>query len=258
MQNQGTICGRKSLIVDLKDIFALQDEITKEIIISLQVNLTEGEQARIRAKGANNLNAYLKSLEAKKLLTRWNIEDNHKARQLYTEAIELDPNYSISYCGLAITHIMDVWLGSTKSNNDSLAKATELVQKALSLDSYSGYAHRQLGSIYYQKKQYEKGILEFEKAVELEPNYADGFASLARSLDLVGRTEEAILIHRTAMYRNSQNYNEALIWAKKAVERAPNNFFARMNLCSVYSLLGSDGKFKTLRWISQDISQEKR
>jgi adenylate cyclase len=134
--------------LDLKDIFALQDEITKEIIISLQVNLTEGEQARIRAKGANNLNAYLKSLEAKKLLTRWNIEDNHKARQLYTEAIELDPNYSISYCGLAITHIMDVWLGSTKSNNDSLAKATELVQKALSLDSYSGYAHRQLGSIY--------------------------------------------------------------------------------------------------------------
>jgi adenylate cyclase len=116
---------------DLKDIFALQDEITKEIIISLQVNLTEGEQARIRAKGANNLNAYLKSLEAKKLLTRWNIEDNHKARQLYTEAIELDPNYSISYCGLAITHIMDVWLGSTKSNNDSLAKATELVQKAV-------------------------------------------------------------------------------------------------------------------------------
>jgi adenylate cyclase len=240
---------------DLKDIFALQDEITKEIIISLQVNLTEGEQARIRAKGANNLDAYLKSLEAKELVTRWNIEDNHKARQLYTEALELDPNYSISYCGLAITHIMDVWLGSTKSKKDSLFKATELVQKALSLDNYSGYAHRQLGSIYYQKKQYEKGILEFEKAVELEPNYADGFASLARSLDLVGRTEEAIqmsnkamrlnpippdmyIIHRTAMYRNNQNYEEALIWAKKAVERAPNNFFARMNLCSVYSLLG--------------------
>jgi adenylate cyclase len=240
---------------DLKDIFALQDEITKEIIISLQVNLTEGEQARIRAKGANNLDAYLKSLEAKELVTRWNIEDNHKARQLYTKALELDPNYSISYCGLAITHIMDVWLGSTKSKKDSLFKATELVQKALSLDNYSGYAHRQLGSIYYQKKQYEKGILEFEKAVELEPNYADGFASLARSLDLVGRTEEAIqmsnkamrlnpippdmyIIHRTAMYRNNQNYEEALIWAKKAVERAPNNFFARMNLCSVYSLLG--------------------
>ena len=46
------------------------------------------------------------------------------------------------------------------------------------------------------------------------------------------------IIHRTAMYRNNQNYEEALIWAKKAVERAPNNFFARMNLCSVYSLLG--------------------
>ena len=37
---------------------------------------------------------------------------------------------------------------------------------------------------------------------------------------------------------NNQNYDEALIWAKKAVERAPNNFFAHINLCSVYSLLG--------------------
>ena len=40
------------------------------------------------------------------------------------------------------------------------------------------------------------------------------------------------------MYRNIQNYNEALMWAKEAVKRAPNNFFARINLCSVYSLLG--------------------
>jgi adenylate cyclase len=46
------------------------------------------------------------------------------------------------------------------------------------------------------------------------------------------------IVHRTAMYRNNQNYDEALIWAKKAVERAPNNFFAHINLCSVYSLLG--------------------
>ncbi len=237
---------------DLKDIFALQDEIKRNHNI-IAVNLTEESKHEFLQR-RNNLDAYLKSLEARELVTRWNIEDNHKARQLYIEALELDPNYSISYCGLAITHIMDVWLGSTKSNKDSLFKATELAQKALSLDNYSGYAHRQ-PRIFIIRKSNKKGRLEFEKAVELEPNYADGFASLARSLDLVGRTEEAIqmsnkamrlnpilpdmyIIHRTAMYRNNQNYNEALIWAKKAVERAPNNFFARMNLCSVYSLLG--------------------
>jgi len=240
---------------DLKDIFSLQDEITKEIITALQVNLTEGEQAAIRAKGTNNLEAYLKTLEARELVMRWNIEDNYKARQLYNEALKLDPNYAITYCGLAITHIMDLWLGSTKSKKDSIAKATELIKKALSLDNYSGQAFRLLGNIYYFENQYDEGILELEKAVELVPNGADGFAQLARGLDLVGRTEEAIqmsdkamrlnpippdwyIVTRTAMYRNNQNYEEALKWAKKAVERAPNNFFAHINLCSVYSLLG--------------------
>jgi adenylate cyclase len=240
---------------DLEDIFALQDEITKEIITALQVNLTEGEQARIRAKGANNLEAYLKTLEARELVMRWNIEDNYKARQLFNEALKLDPNYAITYCGLVITHIMDLWIGSTESKKDSITKAKELIKKALSLDNYSGQAFRLLGNIHYFENQYDEGILELEKAVELEPNGADAFASLARGLDLVGRTEEAIqmsnkamrlnpippdwyIVTRTAMYRNIQNYDEALIWAKKAVERAPNNFFAHINLCSVYSLLG--------------------
>jgi adenylate cyclase len=240
---------------DLNDIFALQDEITKEITTALQVKLTEGEQARIRAKGTDSLEAYLKVLEARELNMRWNIEDNHKARQLLEEALELDPHYALTYLGLAATHIVDVYLGSSKSKKDSIAKATELSKKVLSLDNSSGYAHRLLGSINYLTKQYENGIREFERAVELHPNGADTLALLARGLDLIGKTEEAIqmsnkamrlnpippdwyIVFRTAMYRNIQNSDEALIWAKKAVERAPNNFFARINLCSVYSLLG--------------------
>ena len=239
----------------LKDIFVLQDEITKEVITALQVKLTDGEQARIRAKGTDNLKAYLNVLEARELYNHWNIEDNHKARQLLKEALELDPNYALTYFGLATTHIMDVYLGSTKSKKDSVAKATELSKKVLSLDNSSGYAHRLLGSINYLEKQYENGIRALEKAVELHPNGADTHALLARGLDLIVKTEEAIqmsnramrlnpippdwyIVFRTAMYRNIQNYDEALIWAKKAVKRAPNNFFARINLCSVYSLLG--------------------
>jgi len=72
---------------------------------------------------------------------------------------------------------------------------------------------------------------------------------------LVGKTEEAILlskkamrlnpfppiwyqIQRTAMHRNIKDYKEALAWAEKTAKRQPQNFFARINLCSVYSLLG--------------------
>jgi hypothetical protein len=81
----------------LKDIFALQDEITKKIITALQVKMTEGEQAGIHARGTDNLEAYLKVLQARDLARHQNIEDNLKARQILREALELDPHYAPAY-----------------------------------------------------------------------------------------------------------------------------------------------------------------
>ncbi|MFH1932236.1 MAG: tetratricopeptide repeat protein [Pseudomonadota bacterium] len=71
---------------DLKDIFALQDEITMKIISAMQVELTEGEQAQMAAGGTANLDVYLKVLEARDLARHQNIEDNLKARQILKEA----------------------------------------------------------------------------------------------------------------------------------------------------------------------------
>ncbi len=238
-----------------KDIFALQDEITKRIISELQVELTDGEQARVRAKGTDNLKAYLIMLEARKFYRRLNIEDNFKARQLLEEAIEIDPHYAEPYFLLAGTHFMETYLGSTKSPKDSIRKAIELSNKGLSLDNSLGDAYALLGNIYIRKKQYEKGLQQLEKATELYPNGADAHAFLAWGLAYADKSEEAILIskkamrlnpippswyllHRTMMYRNIGNYNEALAWAEKTVKKEPKNFFGRINLCSVYSLTG--------------------
>jgi adenylate cyclase len=79
---------------NLKDIFAVQDEITKKIITAMQVKLTEGEQARTVAKGTNSLEAYLKCLQANDYLNRTNIENNALAKRLADEAINLDPEYA--------------------------------------------------------------------------------------------------------------------------------------------------------------------
>ncbi|MHC4677026.1 MAG: adenylate/guanylate cyclase domain-containing protein, partial [Planctomycetota bacterium] len=119
---------------DLKDIFALQDEITMKIMTALQVKLTEGEQARLVGKGTANLQAYEKVLQGREHITRLNIEGNVQARDLFEEAITLDPEYSIAYAALAQTHLLDVWLGLSKSPDKSIEKSAELVQKALALD----------------------------------------------------------------------------------------------------------------------------
>ena len=101
---------------DLKDIFAIQDEITMKIITALQVKLTEGEQVRTASKGTNNLEAYLKCLQANELLHRLNIESIALAKQLTEEAIALDPEYAWAYYNLGRNHTGEVWLGVNPLN----------------------------------------------------------------------------------------------------------------------------------------------
>jgi adenylate cyclase len=240
---------------DLKDIFALQDEITKKIITALQVKLTEGEQATIHARGTRSLEVYLKVLQGRDLARHQNIEDNLKARQILEEALELDPNYAPTYRWLGGTHLMDVWLGSTKSPRDSLRRAVELSKKGLSIDNSLGDSHGLLGSIYVLTKQYEKGLPELRKAADLDPNGADAHAHLAMGLLFMDKSEEGILISKKAIrlnpmapswylhnlagiYRNIRNYEEALKWAEKAVKQEPKNILSRLVLCSIYSLMG--------------------
>jgi len=86
----------------LKDILAIQDEIAKKIIIALQVKLTEGEQAIVYGKGTNNLEAYLKIVEANWLLHQSTKEGVIKARLLAEEAISLDSNYALAHNTLVV------------------------------------------------------------------------------------------------------------------------------------------------------------
>jgi len=107
---------------DLKDIFALQDEITMKIINALQVKLTEGEHARLWWKGTDNLQAYLKSLQAREFYLTQSREDNDLARRTAEEAIALDPEYAPPYHVLSITHLMDILFRTTKSREQSMKR----------------------------------------------------------------------------------------------------------------------------------------
>ena len=96
-----------------------------------------------------------------------NPDDNQKAKRIFEEAIGLDPNYAVAYRLLGSTHMMDVWLGTTRAPRESLRKAAELSRKALTLDESLGTAYAMLGHIYILMKDYDKGIEAGQKAVEL-------------------------------------------------------------------------------------------
>ncbi len=242
---------------DLKDIFALQDGITMKILIALQVKLTEGQQARLFGKGTKNLEAYAKLLQGREHSNRFNRESNVLARQMFKEAIALDPEYAMAYLNLSATHLMDLLYGSSRSPKRSLERAEELIQKALALDDSLAEAYSFLGRIYLTKKQHEKAIAEGERALALAPNSAFVHAALAFSLYYAGRHEEAILLLMKAIrlnpiprswylstlgsaYRLTGRYEEAIATYKKALHRAPGSLFAHLGLASAYSLLGRE------------------
>jgi TolB-like protein/Tfp pilus assembly protein PilF len=242
---------------DVKDIFAIQDEIAMKIITALQVKLTSGEMIHVLAKGAKNIDAFTKYLQAVDLWTRLTREANAQARKLLEEAIALDPEYPGPYIGLAKTYGMDVFLGGTESPAQSMAKAFELAQKAISLDNTNGAAYSVLSWLYATKRQYEKAIAESERAISLNPNSAESYMRLGLVLAYAGRAEEGIPYVQNALrlnpfpspnyfsnlaiiYCESGHYEKAIEAAKRALQSEPNTTFPYATLAISYIRLGRE------------------
>jgi len=242
---------------NLDDIFAVQDEITIRIITAMQVKLTEGEQAQAFAKGTNNLEAYLKSLEANELVSRINPDSNALGKQLAEEAIALDPEYSWAYYVLGRSHMIDVWVKTSKSPKESLGKAMGLWKKAIALDDTNTDAHGNLAFLYSMKGQHDKALAQAEKTVALNPNSAWAQFMVGKALFFAGRTEESIPEYKKALrldpipknnlfwslglsYAYMGQYKEAITWCEKAVRQEPDDLLARIMMTVVYSLSGRD------------------
>jgi adenylate cyclase len=242
---------------DLKDIFALQDDISMKIITALQVKLTEGEQAHLSAKRTDNIDAYLKCLEAREHLFRFNKDANILARQRAEEAIALDPGYSSAYAMLGKTHILDVWFKWSKSPKESMVRAFELAKKALALHESNDLAHRIFSNIYLLKRQHDKAIAECERAVVLAPNAADAIYQLGIILRFSGRAKEAIPMHERAIRLNPMppasyfyqlalsytfigEFEKAIAICKKALPKNPDDLVGRVTLATAYCSLGRE------------------
>ena len=184
---------------ELGDVFALQDEITMKVLTALQVKLTGGEQVRIAARNTDNIDAYLKLIQAAHHLRKTHQEGNIMARKLGEEAIALDPNFSNPYKLLAMTHLMDVWFGWSKSPRESFKKAVELAEQSLALDNTNANTVALVGHLSVMKRQHEKAIVEGERSIALEPNSANSYMLLATTLRFSGRAAEAIPLLKKAI-----------------------------------------------------------
>jgi adenylate cyclase len=183
----------------LQDIFDLQDEITHKIVVSMQVELTRGEQARVWHKSSRNLESLGLASKAIDLFERFTKEDNAKARDLFDRALQLDPMYAFAWTYLAWTHWMDATYRYSSSPSDSLAKAIELAKKSMAIDETQPDVHTLWSTIFLFQGQHDKAIEAGKKALELGPNNACNTAILAQIMYYAGKGIESIELMKKAM-----------------------------------------------------------
>jgi adenylate cyclase len=242
----------------LTDIFAVQDEITVNIVRAMQVKLTEGEQACEWLKhGSSNIEAYEKGMKGMEYFRFFSPEGNVRARQLFEECISLDPNYPGPHVMLGWTHLTDVMNGWSKSPEESINRALGYAQKAVSIDNTQADAYALLGNVYLFQRQFGKAIEEGEGAVVLNPNGADYHVWLAMILTSAGRPEEAVALVKKAIRLNPfppnwyflglgnvffvmGRYEEAAEAYQRAIQRSPDFLLVRIGLAACCGALGRE------------------
>jgi adenylate cyclase len=243
---------------NLKDLFALQDEITMKILTATRVKLTEGgvSSAALKYyKGKQGFDCYLKLMEAAKHIDRFTIEDINVARRLIEGAISMCPEIPVGYALLGQVYMQDAILGNTKSPRESLEKGEELVRKALSIDDSLPIAHFLLTGFYLARREHDKAIAEGERAVALDPGGSYAYFQYGSALLFACRPKEALPVLQKAvrLNPNAEAYNllffanalsttgrlkEAVSVYKKALQRAPDYIPAHLGLAGAYIRMG--------------------
>jgi len=242
---------------ELKEIFSLQDEITLKILRSLQVAIGEADRHTTAKKPPKSLDAYLKLLKGKALFSSSTWADNEKARQLYQEAVLLDPTYQPGYTLLARTYLREVWLGWSKGSKEPLHKALELAEKAMAMDPSDAGARALLSQLYLAQGLHEKAMAEAERAIALSGSLVDGYLALGMSQHFAGKYPEAVRTYQEAvrldpdtpaglLYRLGNSYlmmgqyKEAEARYRQALARNPRNIWVQLGLVALYSMSGNE------------------
>jgi adenylate cyclase len=195
---RGTQLWSENYDVAPKDIFSVQDDITRRIAGKLASRLTDLELAKAATKPPSSLEAYDFVLRGRDMYARVNRTANSQARMLFQRAIELDPNYAPAYVGLGRVELNGVLQGWTADPQGALQRVETLGRKAIEIDPASAGAHTLLGSAYVRFGDYDRALDEMQRAVKLNNSDPSAYAGLAGALLWSGDVDAAVKAFETA------------------------------------------------------------
>lgn len=232
------------------DIFEVQDEISCNVAEHLRPVLCAGKPAR---RSTENVAAYEAYLKGRYYMSQRTAESLMKAIQFFQQATEIDPNYAVAYCDLAVSYKLAVWYVPMPAS-EAVPKLQTAATKAIELDSSLAEAHGAMAEVYSFQWKWKESVTEHERSLALNAGYAPAHHGLGLGLALIGRKAEALahierareldplsLIINTDygwVYYLERRYDEAIAQYKQALELDPNFTLAHFDLALSYSALG--------------------
>jgi adenylate cyclase len=177
---------------ELKDIFAVQEEIVHTIVGKLAVKIEAAERKRVLHKRTESLEAYDYLLRGLELFQTRTCADFRKARQMFEKAIALDPDFASAYVGLGRTYQSQTSYGCTEFPSQALQRAKDLATKAINLDEFQSDAYALLGMVYTYSGRYDLAISQLNQAIEINPNDAYAHSYRGQVMLWSGRVDDAI------------------------------------------------------------------
>ena len=200
----------------VEDIFDIQDEITKEIVTALRVNLSNSEEALLLNRGTKNVEAWTHCVQAMEHFLKFNPADNAKTRELAEQATIFDADYALAWALLGLTYWYVARMAIDEDSASGMARSAELAEKALALDETNSWAlglgmlvQNLLGNI-------EQSLAIGKRLISLHPGSADSRAWYSYALFHSGLPQESISMAKDAMHLNPRHP----FWYKHNLARA--------------------------------------
>lgn len=195
---------------DVKDILSFQSNVAEQVMQGLQMKLGVAETRVLSKKPTENPEAHRLYLLGRYEFAKYTQAGWNNAIRYYEEALKLDPEFALAYCGLADNY---AYMGSVvMPEKEAVAKEREFAEKALALDPDLAEAHMSHALALISTFDWRNGLKEFDRALQLNPNLAFAYELQAWTVNGLGQ------------------FDEAIAKTKKAVELDPLNPFFQMSL----------------------------
>ncbi len=262
---------------ELEDIFAVQDEITQSVAAAIEPRLLAAEGLRSETRSPDDIDAWDLVMRALAKFWRATRTDNREAIELLQQAVERYPDYGPAHSMLAFALSLSGHIGWIPLD-DVRRLARPMARRAAGIDDADPWAHMSLGYLHVIDRQTDRAVAEFNRAIELNANFAEAYGFLGGALAQGGRSEEAIpelerairlsphdpynayFIHAIGFAHYLEGrYEQAVDWSRRSAQMRPEFISAQRIYCASLAQHGSIDEAKAvmsrIRELQPDISR---